>query len=163
VSVLELPLRRPEHRVSPRAVPFWTVGALIGVAFLVVPQLIALTAGGPPWLGSSAVVTAVLGIGYALLMPRVRYRIHRWEVTDAAVYTLTGWLSQHWRIAPISRIQTVDTERGPLQQLFRLATVTVTTASARGPVKIAELDAEQASKLARTLTERTQATSGDAT
>jgi membrane protein YdbS with pleckstrin-like domain len=61
----------------------------------------------------------------------VRFRIHRWEVTDEAVYTLSGWLVREWRIAPISRVQTVDTEHGPLQQLLRLATVTVTTASAR--------------------------------
>ena len=58
----------------------------------------------------------------------------RWEVTDRAVYTLHGWLVREWRIAPISRVQTVDTQRGPLQQLLGLANVTVTTASARGAV-----------------------------
>ncbi|MCU1663196.1 MAG: rane-flanked domain, partial [Pseudonocardia sp.] len=44
-----------------------------------------------------------------------------------------------------------------------LASVTVTTASARGPVKISGLDAQDAAELARTLTETTQATPGDAT
>ena len=68
-------------------------------------------------------------------MPFWRYRVHRWEVTDDAVYTRTGWLWQEWRIAPMSRIQTVDTARGPLEQLFRLASVTVTTASARRPAQ----------------------------
>jgi membrane protein YdbS with pleckstrin-like domain len=60
-------------------------------------------------------------------------------------------------------VQTVDTAHGPLQQLLGLATVTVTTASARGPVKIAGLAADDAAELARTLTETTQATPGDAT
>ena len=37
-----------------------------------------------------------------------------------AVYTRTGWLVQERRIAPISRVQTVDTHRGPLDRLFGL-------------------------------------------
>ena len=67
-------------------------------------------------------------------MPRVRYRIHRWESTDTAVYTQTGWLSRERRIAPMSRVQTVDFEQGPIDRLLGLASVTVTTASAAGPL-----------------------------
>jgi membrane protein YdbS with pleckstrin-like domain len=84
-------------------------------------------------------------------------------VTGEAVYTLSGWIVREWRIAPISRVQTVDTEHGPLQQLLGLASVTVTTASARGPVTIRGLAAGDAAELARQLTETTQATAGDAT
>jgi membrane protein YdbS with pleckstrin-like domain len=63
----------------------------------------------------------------------------------------------------MSRIQTVDTVRGPLEQLYRLATVTVTTASAKGEVRIEGLDHEAAAELADRLTRITQATPGDAT
>ena len=70
---------------------------------------------------------------------------------------------REWRIAPISRVQTVDTQRGPLQQLLGLADVTVTTASARGAVRIRGLAADDAAELARVLTETTHATPGDAT
>src|SRR3954451_4327156 len=97
------------------------------------------------------------------MVPRLRDGIHRGEVTDEAVFTLSGWLVREWRIAPISRVQTVDTAHGPLQQLLGLATVTVTTASARGPVKISGLAADDATGLARTLTAATQAVPGDAT
>ena len=96
-------------------------------------------------------------------MPRWRYRVHRWEVTPEAVYTQSGWFDQERRIAPISRIQTVDSERGPLEQLFKLANVTVTTASAAGPLKIHSLDRATAQRLMDELTTRTQATPGDAT
>ena len=98
-----------------------------------------------------------------LVVPRLLYRIHRWEITDEAVYTLSGWLVREWRIAPISRVQTVDTQHGPLQQLLKLASVTVTTASAKGPVTIRGLAEEHAAELARVLTATTQATPGDAT
>ena len=43
------------------------------------------------------------------VVPMWRYRVHRWEIRPQAVYTRTGWLVQERRIAPISRVQTVDT------------------------------------------------------
>ena len=162
----EPPLRPPAHQVSPKAVRWWRMRSALLVAVLLVPQVVVAVVVGPPaayWLATTAVLTVVLGGAYAAFVPRLLFRIHRWEITDEAVYTLSGWLVREWRIAPISRVQTVDTERGPLQQLFKLASVTVTTASARGPVKIHGLDSEVATQLARTLTETTQATPGDAT
>lgn len=161
-----LPLRPPAHQASPRAVTWWRLRALGTLLALTGPQLVAVAMlgdGAPSWLVGTAVATGLLCAVYAVAVPPILYRIHRWEVTDQAVYTLTGWLTREWRIAPISRVQTVDTERGPLQQQLRLATVTVTTASARGAVKITGLDADVAAELARDLTETTQATPGDAT
>ncbi len=96
-------------------------------------------------------------------MPVYRYRVHRWESTDTAVYTQRGWLSQERRIAPMSRVQTVDLEQGLVSRLLRLATVTVTTASAAGPVRIEGLDREVAERLVEELTRRTEAEPGDAT
>lgn len=157
------PLRPPAHQVNPRAVRWWQLRTLPWLVVLAAPQVVLLlTTGAAAW-GVTLVVTAVLVLAYLLVVPRILFRIHRWEITDEAVYTLSGWLVREWRIAPISRVQTVDTQHGPLQQLLKLATVTVTTASARGAVKIAGLDARDAAELARTLTETTQATPGDAT
>jgi len=74
-----------------------------------------------------------------------------------------GPLIQERRIAPLSRVQTVDIERGPLEQLFRLANVTVTTASAAGPLRIHGLDRATAEGLVAELTEVTSQSEGDAT
>ncbi len=157
------PLRPPAHQVDPRAVWWWRLRALALLLVLAVPQVVALLVTGAPAWGATLAGTVVLLLAYGVFVPVVRFRIHRWEITDEAVYTLSGWLVREWRIAPISRVQTVDTEHGPLQQLLRLATVTVTTASARGAVKIAGLDAAAAAELARSLTATTQAVPGDAT
>jgi membrane protein YdbS with pleckstrin-like domain len=142
---------------------WWRLRAALAVVVLVAPQVGALLVTGAGWLAVTAAATAAGGLAYVLIVPPLLYRIHRWEITDEAVYTLSGWLVREWRIAPISRVQTVDTEHGPLQQLLRLGTVTVTTASARGAVKISGLDAADAAELARSLTQTTQATPGDAT
>lgn len=158
-------LRPPRNQADPRAVAWWTVQALI----LAVPPAVAAVA--CYWLftdhrlllGVATVAFAVLCLALALAVPRAYYRVERWEVTAEAVYTRKGWLTHTWRVAPMSRIQTVDTARGPVQRLFGLADVTVTTASAAGAVKIEALDHEQAAELAERLTAITQATPGDAT
>jgi len=63
----------------------------------------------------------------------------------------------------MSRVQTVDFEQGPLDRLLGLASVTVTTASAAGPLKIIGIDKPVADKLVEELTRRTEAEAGDAT
>ncbi|GAA3663517.1 PH domain-containing protein [Nonomuraea antimicrobica] len=158
-------LRPPRNRADPRAVPWWTVQWLI----LMVPVAGAAVAAywmfteRALWLGVVAGVFAAGCLVLAVVGPRASYRVERWEVTDQAVYTRKGWLTHTWRVAPMSRIQRVDTARGPVQRLFGLADVTVTTASSAGAVKIEALDHEVAAELAERLTAITQATPGDAT
>lgn len=160
-----LRLRPPRHPVDARAVPWWSAQLGLWAAVPVVPLtvLAALIAPARTWLLVPAGVLAVVGLVAAVALPRLWFRHHRWEVTDHAVYTRTGWFFQEWRVAPLSRIQTVDTVRGPLEQRFGLATLTVTTASSKGAVKIEGLDAETAAELNASLTLATQATPEDAT
>lgn len=159
-------LREPAHLVSPRAKVMWLLeGAVLAVVLLAAqvgwwfiddrgsrtPHLVV----GVVWL--------VLAAAYLAVMPIWRYRVHRWETTPTAVYTQTGWFDQERRIAPVSRIQTVDLARGPVAQLLGLASVTVTTASAAGPLKIHGLDLHIAQRLVEELTALTVAEPGDAT
>ncbi|ATY14514.1 hypothetical protein CU254_31905 [Amycolatopsis sp. AA4] len=164
-TTLELRLRPPEHRVSRQAIGHWAASAGAGwLLVLAVQAVVVATADDPPsWLTVTLLLSCVLAPLHLLVMPQWRYRVHRWEVTGEAVYTQSGWLKQEWRIAPISRIQTVDVERGPLEQLFGLARLTVTTASAAGPLRISGLDRDVAVALADELTRTTQAVREDAT
>ncbi|WP_433556387.1 PH domain-containing protein [Pseudonocardia xinjiangensis] len=161
----ELQLRPPRHEVDPRAIPWWrtSVLLLVAVPVAVLTVLGLLIEPARFWLLAPAALLAALGTVAAVVLPTWWFRLHRWEVTDTAVYTRSGYFWQEWRIAPLSRIQTVDTQRGPLEQRFGLATLTVTTASAKGAVKIEGLDQQVAADLAEQLTEATQATTGDAT
>ncbi|SFW67245.1 PH domain-containing protein [Amycolatopsis australiensis] len=160
-----LRLRPPANRVSRRAIGYWTATAAVFWAVLVAIQVvIVVTSDDPPaFLTVTLVVSAIAGPLHLLVMPQWRYRVHRWEVTGEAVYTQAGWLKQQWRIAPVSRIQTVDIERDPVEQLFGLAKLTVTTASAAGPLRISGLAHDRALALADELTKTTQAARGDAT
>lgn len=157
-------LRPPAHRVDPRARLMWQLGAATEVVVLAV----ALAVTSPVldlydlrwWMPALLAAYAVGRIG---LVPVWRYRVHRWEVTDHAAYTQTGWWARERRLAPISRIQTVDWDQGPLERALGLANVTITTASAAGAVAIAGLDQATAESLVAELTARADASPGDAT
>lgn len=135
-------LAEPAWRPSPKAKLLWALENVIGVLLLCAGLIVWVVLddahrGWQALAGLAVLVVAVLGVG---VIPLWRYAVHRWEVTDEAVYTRVGWLDQESRVAPISRVQTVDTERGPLERILGLATVTVTTASSAGAVKIGALD-----------------------
>lgn len=158
-------LRSPRHRVERRAIALWTARALC----LVLPLSVILGLfhllweASRTWVGPLLLAVAALGAMYAAVMPGWRYAVHRWETTDGAVYATTGWWVREWRIAPVSRIQTVDTVRGPLDQLLGLTTLVVTTASSNGAIQIRGLAPDVAVEAADRLNEITQLTPGDAT
>ena len=159
-------MRPPQLLVSRRAIGYWTLRALPLWIIVAGVQVIFMlpTAGQSHELRVIALaITAGLALLHLAVMPQWRYRVHRWESTPEAVYTQSGWLNTERRIAPVSRIQTVDSHIGPFERLFRLANVTVTTASAAGPLKIQGLDQATARTLVDDLVRTTQATPGDAT
>ncbi|MGO1509770.1 MAG: PH domain-containing protein [Actinomycetaceae bacterium] len=158
-------VRRPALPVERRAVALWALRALLvrGVllAALVVPAVIWESA--RPWLVAPMVAVGVVLVVGLAVEPWWRYRVHRWEVTDHATYATTGWLVQEWRVSPISRIQTVDAVRGPLEQLLGLSTLRVTTASSYGAVRVQGLDRAVAEEAATRLARAAEITEGDAT
>ncbi|GAB05879.1 PH domain-containing protein [Gordonia amarae] len=158
-------LREPVNRVDPRAKKLWRIVPLACGVPVVIGALIALPfAENYWWIPLLIVVAALLAlVFYVAVVPAWRYRFHRWEVSDDAVYTQSGWFSRHAVIIPIARIQVVDTEAGPLEQLLKLATLTVTTASSAGTVRIVGLDAAVAKQTAADLTIATGGHTGDAT
>ena len=158
-------LADPAHPPSRKAPLVWALGAAIPLTMLVVAQVVwFLLDVRLAWLHvAAAAVTVAAVVLYVVVAPLWRYRVHRWEIGAQAVYTRTGWLVQERRIAPISRVQTVDTQRGPLDRLFGLATVTVTTASSAGAVRIIALDSDVADRIVAQLTDIASLGEQDAT
>ena len=114
----------------------------------------------PRWLWAAYAVVVVLYVG---IVPQWRYLVHRWEVTETAVYTQTGWWARERRIAPMSRVQTVDHREGAISRMFGLATVRVTTASSAGALTIEGLDQRRALDIVEELTRMADSVPGDAT
>jgi membrane protein YdbS with pleckstrin-like domain len=157
-------LRDPRERVSPRARLMWLAGGLVRAAVLMAALLVtSLVFDWYELRWWMPVLLGVVTLFAAVAIPQWRYAVHRWEVTDTAVYTQTGWWRRERRIAPMSRIQTVDYVEGAISRLFRLASVTATTASAAGALEIAGLDRDRARRLVDELTLKADAIPGDAT
>ena len=145
----------PANPPSSKAPVVWAIGAAIPWLILAVGQLVWFVLDSRlTWLHIAAAAVTALGIVvFVIIGPLWRYRVHRWDISPQAVYTRSGWLVQERRIAPISRVQTVDTYRGPVDRLFGLANVTVTTASSAGAVRIVALDSEVADRVVAQLTD----------
>jgi membrane protein YdbS with pleckstrin-like domain len=133
----------------------WAVSAVLAWILPIAAQVVwQLLLPKPAWLHlTAAVVTAVLMAFHVFVVPVWRYRVHRWEISPQAAFTRAGWLVQERRIAPVSRVQTVDTYRGPLDRLFKVANVTITTASSAGAVHIRALDNDVADRVVEQLTD----------
>ena len=160
----EVVLREPSEQVSPRAIGYWrlSVAPLVVLALGVATGQVVLS--GAAWW-SWVVAVALLGAALAMVvvMPGLRYRVHRWEVTHEAVYTRSGWLRRDVRIVPLSRVQTISTSQTAVMRAFGLASLLVTTASSAGAVRVEGLDADLARDVVADLTRDTAATEGDAT
>jgi membrane protein YdbS with pleckstrin-like domain len=170
MSTAASPVRDPAWPLSRTAIGLWVTqgvvaSLLLGVGAAVVALAVPASVGGPlpvlRWL------LPVLAVGFAVVAigvrPFIRFRVHRWEVTDEAVYTLTGWLTRTWTLVPIARIQTVDVTRGVLQQAFGLASVVVLTASSQGTVQIPHLEVDVAHRVADDLARRAEQVRDEAT
>jgi membrane protein YdbS with pleckstrin-like domain len=164
------PVREPAWSLSRSAIGLWVTESVIssvllwlgiGAFLFFVPS----DAGGPVpvlrWaLPIAGALYAIVAIG---VRPRIKHRVYRWEVTDEAVFTRTGWLTRTWTLVPISRIQTVDVTRGVLQQLFGLSTVAVMTASSQGTVHVWHLETDVAQRVADDLAHRAEQVRDQAT
>jgi len=164
------PVREPAWSLSRSAIGLWVTEGImssigIGIAATLFAVFVPNDVGGPfpllRWLVPiAALLWAIATIG---VRPWIRFRVHRWEVTPDAVYTLTGWLTRTWTLVPIARIQTVDVSRGVLQQLFGLASVAVLTASSQGTVRVPNLELDVAQRMAEALAHRAEAVRDEAT
>ncbi|MDP3949084.1 PH domain-containing protein [Microbacterium sp.] len=164
-STPELRLRPPSLRVERRAIAWWTVRSAIACGIPLIALVIAAILWDPArvWLIAPIVAVVLVLVAKVAVEPWWRFRVHRWEITERATYAQNGWLVLERRVAPTTRIQTVDAVRGPLEQLFGLSTLRVTTASSYGAIAIRGLDRRTAEDAAARLTVVAELSEGDAT
>lgn len=139
------------ERLDSRVRVVWLAGALF-TAFVVgtaagVADRFTLNVG--LWVGPVVFcVLATVGAGFAL----ARYRVWCFEVQDDAVYLERGVLTRVNSVVPFVRVQHVDSQRDPIEQLAGLSSVVVYTAGSRGAdVTIPGLTPERAEAIQQRL------------
>lgn len=160
-----LGLRVPDERVSPRTMLWWGLRALVQtVGVRLVLWILQQQVPGYSQDYWNPLVTATYVVGSVLvfIVPPIRYQIQRWEVGAESIYVRDGLLAVALRIAPLSRVQTVATRRGPLEISLGLSTVVVSTASSLGPLRMVGLDRDLAVSLERRIGDEAEAARGEA-
>ncbi len=141
----------PAERLDPRAKTLWRISGALGMlpvlagavfaswVLLRVAELSVVVA-MLPILAVIALVIILVGI-----VPALRWRRWRYEIRAEEVDLQRGIVWINRTLVPLARIQHVDTQRGPLQRRFGLATVIFYTAA--GPNHIPELSAPIAAEV----------------
>jgi membrane protein YdbS with pleckstrin-like domain len=139
----------PTQRLPGAARSYWaTHGAGQGLGLVVAGLVLGGMLGDAgadavAWLPPAA--AGVAAVALAAVVPGLRWRRWRYEIRDDEVDLLRGAFVVRRTIIPIRRVQHVDTESGPLQDSFGLATVTFHTAA--GGVAIPALAKAEAERV----------------
>lgn len=120
---------------------------------LVVGAVLAVTFGWPvAWTAALAVVLlVVLGAGWWLIGHNVR--AWGYAERDDDLYIKHGAMFRQLVAVPYGRMQYVDVNAGPFEQMYGIASVRLHTASPRSGAKIPGLPADEAARLRDRLTE----------
>lgn len=162
----EVSMLEPRYRVSARAPFAWTFEVMWSIFILIALQIGWYFWGDNVmafWNWVAAVATVWVAFTSMVIAPVWRYRVARWDFSETAVYAKTGWWTHQYRIAPLSRLQTVHTKRTFFDRIFGLSSVVASTASAHGSVEIKGLDREDAEALADHLLHIAELDEGEAT
>ena len=150
----------PAERLDPRAKTLWritgtlgalpllAVGAFVSSSLLRVVE-VPLLLGVLPFLAALVLFVALAGV-----VPGLRWRRWRYEIRAEEVDLQRGILWVSRTLVPLARIQHVDTQSGPLQRRFGLATVVFYTAA--GANQIPELSASVAAGVRDRISELTR-------
>ena len=94
-------------------------------------------------------IIVILDFIYLLISPKVRYERYRYSITEDAIDVKEGFIFIKRSIVPIERLHKIAIEKGPIDRIFNLAKVIVTTAG--GDVEIRFLEDEKSELIANAL------------
>jgi membrane protein YdbS with pleckstrin-like domain len=94
-----------------------------------------------------AVAVAIAGSLAALWFVRNRFRSWVYQERDEDLIVERGVLIRRLSVVPYGRMQFVDVSAGPIDRVFRLATVKLHTAAAASDARIPGLERDEAARL----------------
>ena len=100
-------------------------------------------------LKAVSLALVILTLFDALASPYFRYHRYRYSINEECIDIKEGYLFVKRNIVPIERLHKLQTLKGPIDQMFKVAKVVVTTAC--GDVTIRFLEEEKAEQIAENL------------
>lgn len=99
-----------------------------------------------------SIILGVLVLIHTAISPYFRFHRYRYKIDDEFIDIREGYLFVTREIVPIERLHKMQTIRGPIDTMFGVAKVIVTTAG--GDVVIRFLEKEKAERIAENLGKR---------
>jgi uncharacterized protein len=124
------------------------VAACLLVALVLLTWLLSLPVA--VWLPLAVVVAALAAVGWVQVGRNARWWAY--AERDEDLYVRHGVMFRRLVVVPYGRMQYVDVQAGPLEQVFRIASVHLHTASPGTSARIPGLPAEEAARLRDRLT-----------
>ena len=144
------------EKLSKRALYcMYAAGAAVGAAALAVIGEVNYFWLFPADIGTGKLISLILVILTLfdmLLSPVFRFYRYRYSINEECIDIKEGYLFVKRDIVPIERLHKLQTAKGPIDQIFKVAKVVVTTAG--GDVTIRFLDEEKAEQIAESLRNR---------
>jgi membrane protein YdbS with pleckstrin-like domain len=152
--------QEPSTRIHENAIKAWTVNALLYGLLFFAPTIIYTVLSvnynidngiswynGINWLifSGMALVSLVFYLMTAILLPKIRWKRWRYDVSEKEIDMLRGIFIKKRTLVPINRVQHVDTRQGPIYRRFGLSSVAISTAATTH--EIPALDDETANEL----------------
>jgi uncharacterized protein len=120
--------------------------AVTGPVFAVVAGVATgLPAGA--WAGAGAAAVVAVAAGFVLWVERRRYLAWAYRERDEDLIVSRGVLVRRVSVVPYGRMQFVEITAGPVERVFRLATVQLHTAAAASDARIPGLERDEATRL----------------
>lgn len=142
------------NSLDPRVVRLWQWTDLIAYLVLLgvcVPGLVFLAVERPDlawWLLAGWLAFAGLLVWLSIRRPRRAYAAWGYRIDDRVLETRSGIYFHRTRLLPLSRVQHVDLERGPIERKFGLSSLVLFTAGTHAAkTTIPGLDAVEAAAL----------------
>jgi membrane protein YdbS with pleckstrin-like domain len=128
------------------------VVAFVAILLLAVLALLAWLLSLPVvvWLSVGVFVVALAAVGWVQVGRNARWWAY--AERDEELYVRHGVMYRRLVVVPYGRMQYVDVQSGPLEQVFRIASVHLHTASPGTSARIPGLPAEEAARLRDRLT-----------
>lgn len=127
-------INEPRQTLSKDAIRVWiireTLEAGAGVVVLAVLLYLDHRFAWPAWIGWILYGLLVLDIGsmiWSWISSYFRYKNWRYDVNEEFLQMKLGVLNEKHSLVPMTKIQSVATEQGPILKKYRLCSVTVDT------------------------------------
>lgn len=128
----------PLEALERAVVAYWRVQALARIVVLglvvwvVLPPLLADGARELQQIQMNVGIAVLVALGLGWWASGARYRRFRFAVSDRSLYVRDGVLWHREKVIPVQRMQHVDIQRGPIERMLGLASLSVFTAGGGG-------------------------------